>query len=508
MANGIVNLVFRSIRDGNGLDETIKKTREAAASTSDFGKGLGELGNVAGGAGAKILGLAKSIATGGIWEIGAKAVGLLVDLFARWRDSAKEAAEEEKKAFGERMKAVADYSAAVEKCYQASASAIDGNLKRINAEIDATRDLVTAELELERERARANGDDAGAERLSTRLKEVEAAASEEKMIAALDAAEAKLAAARKLNEDLEDPFGRAEENYGTAVSAYEKAVAEVRKKAEESAVGDAYMMQSSAGAFVAYSAATEEQKKAAGDAAVSKFLDTDEGKSLAGSMAEAEKARNDLRDKVVGTKREIAETENHLKNLEAKADAMVLRADAGLLKAQNDAADEKAKAEEKAAAEREKEIQREHEQRMKLIQEETKARLDQEQKIQQQASSRFEQEFALWLDPEARDRKFDEEEKRRQDIERMKTDVLRTGSSGRVREIAELMRAGDEEGVEQRFATWRRGGWFGGMGREQEQLIRTAAAYETQDDAKRNIARIAENTEALSDKLDSLLKVK
>ena len=170
--------------------------------------------------------------------------------------------------------------------------------------------------------------------------------------------------------------------------------------------------------------------------------------------------------------------------------------------------DEKAKAEEKAATEREKEIQREHEQRMRLIQEETKARLDQEQKIQQQASSRFEKEFAMWLDPEARDRRFDEEEKRRQDIERMKTDVLRTGSSGRVREIAELMRAGDEEGVEQRFATWRRGGWFGGMGREQEQLIRTAAAYETQDDAKRNIARIAENTEALSDKLDSLLKVK
>ena len=46
------------------------------------------------------------------------------------------------------------------------------------------------------------------------------------------------------------------------------------------------------------------------------------------------------------------------------------------------------------------------------------------------------------------------------------------------------------------------------MDREQEQLIRTAAACETQDDAKRNIARIAENTEALSDKLDSLLKVK
>ena len=501
MANGIVNLVFRSIAQGSGFKDALTQAREMKGEMGDLTESVKKLGGVAGQTGGLVGEMLSSALKGGIFGVIAAAVGVIVNLYGKWRDAARETAEAEKRAFDDRVKAVSDYSAAVEKCYQASASAIDGNLKRINAE-------VTAELELQRERARANGDDEGAERLSTRMKEVEAAADEEKMIAALDAAEAKLAAARKRKDDLEDPFGRAEENYATALAAYNKAVAEVRKDAEESARGDAYMLQSSAGATIAYRSATEEQRKAAGDAAVSEYLDTAEGRSFAGSMQAAENARNDLRDKVESAKREIAEAESHLQNLETKADAMVLRADAGLLKAQNDAADEKAKADDKAASERDAQIKREHEQRMKLIQEETSARLEQERKVQQQASSRFEREFALWLDPEARDRRFDEQEKRRADIEKMKTDVLRTGSSGRVREIAELMRAGDEDGVEKKFETWRRGGWFSGMDREQEQLIRTAAAYETQDDAKRNIARIAENTEALSDKLDSLLKVK
>ena len=508
MANGIVNLVFRSIAQGSGFKDTLTQAREMKGEMGDLTESVKKLGGVAGQTGGLVGEMLSSALKGGIFGVIAAAVGVIVNLYGKWRDAARETAEAEKRAFDDRVKAVSDYSAAVEKCYQASASAIDGNLKRINAEIDATRDLVTAELELQRERARANGDDEGAERLSTRMKEVEAAADKKKMIAALDAAEAKLAAARKRKDDLEDPFGRAEENYATALAAYNKAVAKVRRDAEESARGDAYMLQSSAGATIAYRSATEEQRKAAGDAAVSEYLDTAEGRAFDGSMQAAENARNDLRDKVESAKREIAEAESHLQNLKTKADAMALRADAGLLKAQNDAADEKAKADEKAASEREAQIKREHEQRMKLIQEETAARLEQERKVQQQASSRFEREFALWLDPEARDRRFDEQEKRRADIEKMKTDVLRTGSSGRVREIAELMRAGDEEGVEKKFETWRRGGWFSGMDRDQEQLIRTAAAYETQDDAKRNIARIAENTEALSDKLDSLLKVK
>lgn len=512
MANGIVNLVFRSIAQGNGFKDTLAQAREMKGEMGDLSGAMKKLGGVAGQTGGLVGEMLSSALKGGVWGAVAAAVGVIVQLYGKWRDAAKETAEEEKKAFDERIKAADDYRQAVEKSYKSSVSAIDENLKRINQEVDATRELQEAELELARERARARGDTEEVERLDRKKRVIDASASEEKMLASLKAAKQSRDEAKRFSEDIEDAFGATEANYARAVEAYTSAVGKVRAAAENE-VASASDNNDDMNPFLM--GATSDEIEEAGNRAVKDYLDTDEAKGLADMMEKAKVARDAAKVSMVDAQKALAKAEGDLGAMQTKAEAMVLKARASEMKSLNDEADARnaareaeEKAEEKAAAERAAQIQREHEQRLKLIQEETSARLEQERKVQQQASSRFEQEFAMWLDPEARDRKLEEQEQRRQNIERMKTDVLRTGSSGRVREIAELMRAGDEEGIEAKFSTWRRGGWFSGMDREQEQLIRTAAAYETQDDAKRNIARIAENTEALSDKLDSLLKVK
>lgn len=508
MANGTVNLLIKSISDASGFTSAIDNSRRLADSFGFVGGHAKRLGTVVSLVGSGIGSVFKHLLEGGVWGVATKAISFVVDLVRKHKEEVEKAADAERKAFENRVKAIDEYRAAVDKCYSASVSAIDRNLKKINDEIDATHELQKAELELERERMRAAGDAAGASSVEDKMKELDASASAEKMLASISAAEKRVDAARKRAEDSPMAERAANEAAMLAGEAYQSAMDKVRAEAEKGARGDASVMTTVYGAVVIHAAATESQRKAAGDAAVKAFMETDGYRKLAESKKTADETLKRAHDERVKADEELETSRRHLENLGMRADAMIKRFDASEMKASNDAAEEREKADDVEAKKREDEAKREHEIRMKAIQDEEKARLDAERKVQAEATSRFEREFALYRDPNAMNRKFDEDDARKTDIERMKMDVLRTQSGAKVAEISNLMRAGDEAGVEARFASWRRGGYFSGMKREQEQLIRTAAAYENRNQSERNLAEIARNTAGLDQKLDQLLTMK
>ena len=154
-----VDIVLKSTADTTGF-------KKANDNLKGLGAAAAKLGEVFGGANTYLGQTNNNLFKGSIWEMGATAVGFLtkkiIEFWTASETAAKKAAEEERKAFDGRVKAVGEYQAAIEKCHAASVAAADARLKQITAEIDAVKDLQKAELELERERLRAAGDTAGA----------------------------------------------------------------------------------------------------------------------------------------------------------------------------------------------------------------------------------------------------------------------------------------------------------------------------------------------------------
>ena len=109
MANGIVNLVFRSIAQGSGFKDTLNQAREMKGEMGDLTESVKKLGGVAGQTGGLVGEMLSSALKGGIFGVIAAAVGVIVNLYGKWRDAARETAEAAKRAFDDRVKAVSDY---------------------------------------------------------------------------------------------------------------------------------------------------------------------------------------------------------------------------------------------------------------------------------------------------------------------------------------------------------------------------------------------------------------
>lgn len=108
-----------------------------SSQVGSLGKALTALDGKFGGIGQDITNLIKNFTIGGIWEVAAYGIRMIIDLIGKHREEAEKTAEAERKAFEDRAKAIDAYREQIEKCYAASVSAIDANLKKINEEIDA-----------------------------------------------------------------------------------------------------------------------------------------------------------------------------------------------------------------------------------------------------------------------------------------------------------------------------------------------------------------------------------
>lgn len=121
------------------------------------------------------------------------------------------------------------------------------------------------------------------------------------------------------------------------------------------------------------------------------------------------------------------------------------------------------------------------------------------------AKSQFERAFDLWRDPEAAKAAQDEEKKREDDMKRFRKSVDRYGGKWRIDEYAELMRQGDEEGMQSKLTEWRKSSKFTP---QVEQMVKAAAAEQNENAAERALQNIEKNTADLAAKIDQLLSVK
>lgn len=193
-------------------------------------------------------------------------------------------------------------------------------------------------------------------------------------------------------------------------------------------------------------------------------------------------------------RREVVEAESAAKQL-ADAQLKAARAELEREKAEQKAAEaarRKAAADEKRAALDEK-----------------RAALDEQQKSASSEVSRWQGEFNaafdLWRDPDAASAAVEADKKRGEDMKRFRKAVNRYGGKGRIDEYAQLMREGDEEGMQERLTQWRKSSKFTP---QVEQMIKAAAADQNRNAAEKSLANIEKNTADLAKKIDDLLSLK
>ena len=121
------------------------------------------------------------------------------------------------------------------------------------------------------------------------------------------------------------------------------------------------------------------------------------------------------------------------------------------------------------------------------------------------AQTEFERAFAMYRDPERARAEIAEERDRSDDLKRLHKDASRYGGKWRIDELAELMSAGDTEGVDSRLEEWRKRKSFTP---EVEAMVRASAAEQTRTTAEDELRKIEGNTRDLSEKLDQLLTMK
>ena len=117
----------------------------------------------------------------------------------------------------------------------------------------------------------------------------------------------------------------------------------------------------------------------------------------------------------------------------------------------------------------------------------------------------FNAAFDLWRDPEAAQQAVDADKKRGEDMKAFRKAVNRYGGKGKIDEYAALMRAGDEEGMQDRLAQWRKSSKFTP---QVEQMVKAAAADQNRNAAEKSLANIEKNTADLAKKIDELLSLK
>ena len=186
-------------------------------------------------------------------------------------------------------------------------------------------------------------------------------------------------------------------------------------------------------------------------------------------------------------RREVVEAESAAKQL---ADAQLKAAKTEL---------EREKAEQKAAEAA----------RRKAAADEKRAALDEQRKSAASERDRWQGEFNaafdLWRDPEAAASAVETDKKRGEDMKAFRKAVNRYGGKGKIDEYAQLMRAGDEEGMQERLTQWRKSSKFTP---QVEQMVNAAAADQNRNAAEKYLAQIDKNTADLAKKINELLSLK
>jgi len=119
------------------------------------------------------------------------------------------------------------------------------------------------------------------------------------------------------------------------------------------------------------------------------------------------------------------------------------------------------------------------------------------------ASSRFSSAFDLWRDPSAAQQAQDAARTKSDDLKRFQKSVDRYGGKWRIDEAAKLMLNGDEAGLQERLAEWRKSSKFNG---QTEQMVLAAAARQNEHSAEKSLAEIQKSSASIEKQLQEIKK--
>jgi hypothetical protein len=434
-----------------------------------------------------------NLVKGGLWQLAADGVKLVVNWFGKLRDKIKEAEEAEKKyhmntiALETRM--LGDLAKAQEKMSQARRKAIDESSKAYKAEIDSVHELTKAMLELERARARKNGDKGSVAAIEA---EIDAAGAE--------------ATRKKLERDISDAKARLENAsrkwsaIGTSIANANRIIRESRydltyetdadtRKALHKAIGKAYVSRDKfrndrSRAFEEYE--KEKQRVEEAKRALSAFEIREQAK--------VENAEADAREKDEEARKKEAEDIKKFNAEKARLEKSI--------------AEERKRLEREVAAEREKREREAHQKRMEDLRKEIAAQKSAASVMTSRAASaqsEFDKAFAMYRDPSRAAAEIGEEKDYRSDLDRLHRDARRYGAKWRIAELSSLMAAGDTRGVSDTLAEWRKGK---GFTPEVEAMVRASAAENAKTTVEDELRKIEANTAGLGEKLEQLLAMK
>ena len=506
MDNNEINIELRASGGNNVVGELGRISRSA----SDLIVNVKKLGNVFGELGGNIAGLVQNILKGGVFGIVQSVIQLGVSAFSKWRDAAAKAAEEakeaERKASEEALKSISDYAAAIDKAYEKRNAAINERVKSIHSEIDATKELIKATLELEKARARKSGDANAVESLQRQIDQVDADTAAEKIMADMEAAAKRTNSARRMAKSARIAVESAEMNANFEGSVLADAIENVRRDA--AAAADKPGMFIAGGGYVAPRKATDAERKAAADSAEAAFRKSEEFKELEKRQNAANDKVKDLKDKYSKAKDEIKAAAKEEENLAKRADALIASQEAKQINDEQDkyesdrkAADERAKAEIKAAQDAAKErdrLDRElHQKRMADLKAEIEKQKEAAaplQAVAAAAQTEFDRAFAMYRDPEKAQEQIAEERDYAADLKQLHKDANRYGGKWRIDELSQLMSAGDTQGVTDTLERWRKNKNFTP---QVEAMVRASAAEQTKTTAEDELRKLNDKTERL-----------
>ncbi len=509
-----------------GADANLSGVDKAKRSLADLSAAAGKLGSVFGGASSLIGSFFSNILKGSVWQTGASAIGFVykkvVEHINAAKEAEKQAAKAAKEAADERLKSIADYSAAVDRLAQTRKNTVNQNLKNLNDEIDATKDLTKATLELQRAEARKRGDSAAVRAIEGEMDALDFSAAREKLtneIAAVgkrrDAERAEVAEREKGLADLTAVIGELTKRQTDLVRT-------ARERATRNATEVAGGSPSVVGGLT-YVPASEKTKQRLGDAAEAELRKTDEFRAVAAQIEDARKRADDFRDRIAASRRELGSLDNQERNLVARREAVDVRERA---KRTNDIADRVEKdaearrkteeesrraevaAAQEAARERDRLDRELHQKRMADLREEAAAQSRAAAPLRAVASAaqgEFERAFALYRDPTRAAAAVADEKSRAEDLDRLHRDASRYGGKWRIDELSRLMAAGDVRGQADALASWRKSSRFTP---EVEAMVRASAAERTKTTAEDELRKIESNTADLAAKLDELISMK
>lgn len=515
-----IDIKLKTTYDGKGGDQAKKHLNGIA-------DGFAKIGEALGGANSNLGRFMQNFLKGGIWGAAAELVGYGIKKIYEWFTASeraeKEAAKAAKEAHTERMKCLDEYSAAIDKLAQKRTATINQNLKALNDELDATKELTKATLELEKAEARKRGDTGRMAELDREMDAVDVEAARIKLEQQLEASKKRTDSEKKNIYSYEVGRSRATLDARDTQSIIDSKLKSIADKAARSAKGEAVMMNSSAGSYITYAAASEEDKKRAASLAIEAYKKTEEYKTLSQSLNDAKKKADEFKEKIDASKTAIKAASDEEKNLLTRLETINVKEEAKLKNAEAIQIEEAKKAEEKriadvkaaelkaaaeAAKERERLDREAHKKRMDDIRAEIAASAGRGNILKATAAdaqNEFDRAFAMYRDPTHAASVIGEEKDYRNDLNRLHKDAARYGGKWRIDELSRLMAAGDNQGVSDALNSWRKSKSFTP---EVEAMVRASAAERTKTTAEEELRKIQHNTANLDKKLDELLSMK